>query len=979
MTTISRLNWKVQLAFWSAISTLVLVGAVSYRGIVASSDSERWVSHTHEVLENLQDLVSAMVSAESSYRGFVLTGDESAADAYRTSALQVRLDETEVRKLTADNAEQQRRLSEMERLVAGKFQFADSVISLRRSQGGGAAADAIRTGLGIQLMAEFQEIAREMRNEETRLLLLRDAESKRRLRQAEAVLLVGILLGMSIAFATGWSFQLDSSARGRAEALLRDSEEKYRMLVEGVLGYAIFMLDPEGRVVSWNAGAERIKGYTAEQIMGQNFSVFFTPEDRKLGRPEEVLRMTTSDGRHQEYATRVRKDGTEFPASITLTALLDNHRGLRGFSEISNDLSESKSLETKYRALLEAAPDAMVVVNQREEIVLLNAQVEKQFGYRRDELLGQKVETIIPSGFAERLVADALRTSAEALAQRIGTGIELIGRRKDGSVFPIEIMLSPLENAEGILVTAAIRDITARRLAEHALLKSEESFSKAFRSSPLPISIATQAEGRYLDVNDALINMLGYKREQLIGRTSAELNFWEDPSQRVEMLRWLGDKGRVTGLRTQFVTATGEIRDADVSAELIEIDGQSCVLAITRDITETLRLEAQFRQAQKMEAVGRLAGGVAHDFNNLLGVILGYSDLALDVIAPESPVNRHLEQIKKASNRAVALTRQLLAFSRQEVVFTKILDLNEVVQNLTTMLQRLVGEDIDMSFRPVIPIGSIKADPGQVEQVLMNLVVNARDAMPGSGKIIIETRHADLDEHYVSHHPGSAAGRYVVLSVSDTGCGIDEKIKSQIFEPFFTTKEIGRGTGLGLSTVYGIVKQSGGTIFVYSELDKGTSFKIYFPRVAGEAEQIGQLLEEIDFPGGSETVLVVEDDLSLRALAVTILQDAGYRVMEAENAQIALEILQDLLSEIDLLLTDVIMPGKSGVELLEEAKLIRPNLRALFVSGYTGDLFALRGGVLADHAFLEKPFTRNSLLKRVRLALHNEPVELKSD
>jgi two-component system, cell cycle sensor histidine kinase and response regulator CckA len=537
----------------------------------------------------------------------------------------------------------------------------------------------------------------------------------------------------------------------------------------------------------------------------------------------------------------------------------------------------------------------------------------------------------------------------------------------------VEAYANPLKDSQGRVRggVAAFRDITEWKRSEEALRKSEERFSKAFRSSPVAITISTAADGRYLDANEAFLQMVGLKREEVIGRTTAELSFWARPSTRTDILQRLQESGRVTGLRVQGAASTGEIRELDLSAELIEIEAQLCVLAITRDITETLRLEAQFRQAQKMEAVGRLAGGVAHDFNNLLGVILGYSELALTQIAPESPVLRHLEQIKKASNRAAGLTRQLLAFSRQQVVFPKNLNLNEVVQNVTTMLQRVVGEDVAISFRPAVPLGIINADPGQIEQILMNLAVNARDAMPRGGEIVIETGHAELDEHYVSQHPGAHAGRHVVLAVSDTGSGIDEHIKSQIFEPFFTTKEIGQGTGLGLSTVYGIVKQGGGTIFVYSEPGKGTTFKIYFPRVAAEAEHLVPSPAETEFPAGSETILVVEDDELLRELTVRMLQDAGYRVINAKNVEAALDILKAGTPEIDLLLTDVIMPGKSGPELLEQAKAIRPNLhlRSLFVSGYTGDLLARRGGVVPEAAFLEKPFTRSSLLKKVRSAL----------
>ena len=485
MTTTSRLNRKVQLAFGSAIVTLLVVGAISYRGMAVSSESDRWVRHTHEVLENLQDLSSTMESIESSSRGFILTGKEPSLESYRASILSAEQDEATVRSLTADNPVQRRQLPALEALVAQKIQFAEMVMNLRRAKGLEAAADAIRSGADQRIMDEFQGVVRKMRDEELRLLVLRDADAKRRLGQTKTVLILGTILGLFISAAAGWSVQRHNSGRGLAEESLRGSEEKYRMLVDGVQDYAIFMLDPRGQIISWNAGAERIKGYTAEQIIGHNCSCFFTPDDIKRGRPEEILRMTAASGRHEEQSVRVRKDGSRFLANVTFTALRDAAGSLRGFSEISHDLSEIKESEAKYRGLLEAAPDAIVVVKQGGEIVLLNVQAEKQFGYRRDELVGQKVKSIIPEGFAERLIADALRSAEDALAQQIGTGIELSGRRKDGSEFPIEIMLSPLESAEGILVTAAIRDITTRKESEANLRRALEAAEAASQAKTL--------------------------------------------------------------------------------------------------------------------------------------------------------------------------------------------------------------------------------------------------------------------------------------------------------------------------------------------------------------------------------------------------------------------------------------------------------------------------------------------------------------
>jgi two-component system, cell cycle sensor histidine kinase and response regulator CckA len=443
----------------------------------------------------------------------------------------------------------------------------------------------------------------------------------------------------------------------------------------------------------------------------------------------------------------------------------------------------------------------------------------------------------------------------------------------------------------------------------------------------------------------------------------------------MELLRQLKEEEQAAKHHTRYRTAKGEIREAEVWAESIELDGQPCVLWIIRDVTKFRQLEAQFRQAQKMEAVGRLAAGISHDFNNILSIILGYSDLSLGLIAPENPVNRYLSETKKAAERAASLTQQLLAFSRKQVVFPKILDLNDIVHNAITMFLRLVGEDIEIEFRPTTPLGSIEVDPGQIEQVLMNLVVNARDAMAIGGKIIIETGEAELDEGYVSRHPGSHAGQHVVLAVSDTGCGMDESIKSRIFEPFFTTKAVGHGTGLGLSTVYGIVKQSEGYILVYSETGKGTTFKIYFPRVIEKAEALVLSHEVAEPPRGSATILVVEDDKKLREITVKLLQDGGYRVVEAKDAEDALTILAASQPGIDLLLTDVIMPAKSGAELARQAKESHPNLRSMFMSGYTGDLVGRQGVLMEEASFLEKPFTRRSLLAKVYSVLHSQPAK----
>ena len=387
------------------------------------------------------------------------------------------------------------------------------------------------------------------------------------------------------------------------------------------------------------------------------------------------------------------------------------------------------------------------------------------------------------------------------------------------------------------------------------------------------------------------------------------------------------------------------------------------------DITEYKQLEEQFRQAQKMEAIGQLAGGVAHDFNNLLTIISGHTDLALMEIDPANPLHEDLKEVLTASNRAADLTRQLLAFSRKQTLSLRILNLNDIVNGLEKMMRRTIGEDIDLITRSEDDLWSVKADPGQIEQVIINLVVNARDAMPQGGKLTIETQNVELDEEYARTHVEVKPGSHVMLAVSDSGCGMSEEHKNKIFDPFFTTKERGKGTGLGLSTVYGIVKQSGGNIWVYSELGKGTSFKIYLPMVSEEAEEFVRSESSVELPRGSETVLIVEDEDGVRHLVTKVLKRQGYKTMEAQSGDEALRICLELEKPVDLLITDVIMPIMGGVELVEKLQEIWSDLKVLFMSGYTTNAIIHNGTLDKGTNYLQKPSRPVDIAWKVRRVL----------
>jgi len=768
-----------------------------------------------------------------------------------------------------------------------------------------------------------------------------------------------------------------------ADQALRASEIRYRRLFETAKDGILILDGHSGLIIDVNPFLTELLDYPREEFIGKALW--------DIG-PFKNIAASKAAFRELEEKEYIRYDDLPLEArsgrrvNVEFVSNVYRENGNRVIQCNIRDISARKRTELALSAsqgqlssIVNSAMDAIVTVDRDQRIVLFNPAAEKMFGYRAGEMAGQPLGRLLPERFrASHATLVNVFSHTNMTARRLGGLNSLSALRANGHEFPIEASISGTCFAGEQYLTAIIRDVTEREWATEELGKSEERFRQAFRCSPLAGSISTMAEGRYLDVNEAFLEMLKYERDDVLGRTAFELGFWTEPSHRVDMIQRLEQKGRVVAFETQLRTCQGEVRLVDVSADVIIIEGMRCMLAITRDITDIRRLEAQFLQAQKMEAVGRLAGGVAHDFNNILSVILGYTDLALDLAPSEHPANKHLEQIKTGANRAVLLTQQLLAFCRQEVVFPRILDLNKLVDNVIDMLGHVVGEDVKVSLRSTTPITCIKADRSQIEQILMNLAVNARDAMPRGGKIIIETGRAELDEIYVSQHPGSHAGPNVLLAVSDTGCGMSKDIQSKIFEPFFTTKSAGKGTGLGLSTVYDIVKQNGGGISVYSEPGKGATFKIYFPSVAECAEYPFLPQEEARPLEGSETVLVVEDDEPLRELAATVLTNAGYRVIQARDAEAALRMLQDPEPEIHLLLTDVIMPGKNGAELLALAEVFRPNLRSLFMSGYAAHLVAQHDRLTMDTAFLEKPFTRRSLLTKVYSALHGEVAKTQS-
>jgi two-component system cell cycle sensor histidine kinase/response regulator CckA len=511
----------------------------------------------------------------------------------------------------------------------------------------------------------------------------------------------------------------------------------------------------------------------------------------------------------------------------------------------------------------------------------------------------------------------------------------------------------------------------ARRKTEMALRESEEKYRTLFDSAGDAIFIH-DVDGRILATNTAACERYGYTQSQLLSMTVAMVDNPAHAAHAPARIARLMEEGALQ-FETEHRHRDGRVISVDVNARRIAWSGQTATMSICRDITERKRAEAehrrleeQFQVSQKMEAIGSLAGGVAHDFNNLLTVILNYTGFAIEKVGKGDPLWELLVEVKKAGERAAALTRQLLAFSRKQVLALQVLDLNQLVANLEKMLRRLIGEDIHLEQRLAPDLGRIKADPGQIEQVIMNLVVNARDAMPDGGKLTIETSNIDLDEEYATRHLAVTPGPHVLLAISDSGCGMDAATLKRLFEPFFTTKAQGKGTGLGLSTVYGIVKQSGGDIQVYSEVGKGTTFKVYLPRMSDD-EKPEELKTTGERPAvGHETILLVEDEAALREVVERMLRAMRYKVLKAASGSEALRIGQQYQSEIHLLLTDVVMPQMSGRQLAEQLIGQRPSMRVLYMSGYTDDAIVHHGVLDPGTEFISKPFTSADLARKVR-------------
>ena len=632
----------------------------------------------------------------------------------------------------------------------------------------------------------------------------------------------------------------------------------FELLINAIVDYAIFMLDTDGVVKAWNKGAERLKRYLADEIIGKPFSIFYTPEDREKGLPQRALATAAETGRFASEGWRVRKDGSRFWALVVLDAIRDEEGRLIGFAKVTRDITERQQAhndllesERRYRRLVEAVVDyAIFQLDSSGHVATWNPGAERIKGYRPEEIIGRHFSTFYTPEDLEKGVPKAALAEAAALGRFEAEGWRM---RKDGTRFWASVVIDRITDESGAIIGFAkvTRDLTERKQAQD----------------------------------------------------------------------------------------------------------------------ELQRVQEQLVASQKLEAVGQLSGGIAHDFNNLLMIVLGSIENAerssRNIGGPN--LHRALANAKRGAQRAAALTSRLLAFSRRQALAPKPINLNGFLSGLQEFLQRTLGERIEVQTVGGAGLWQIEADVNHLESTIVNLAINARDAMPNGGKLTIEAANVSVDEDYSRANPELAVGQYVVISVSDTGSGMSPEVLNHVFEPFFTTKEPGQGTGLGLSQVYGFVKQSGGHVKIYSEVGEGTSIKMYFPRYIGNAQPASDDADEFISEGASvESILVVEDDADLRAYVSDVLRELNYRVLSAGSAQAALTILLQEDQQVDLLLTDVVMPGINGRELGRRAQQIRPQLRILYMTGYSRNAVVHQGRLDEGVDLLEKPVTQARLALKVR-------------
>jgi len=741
----------------------------------------------------------------------------------------------------------------------------------------------------------------------------------------------------------------------------------------------VVITDAQGTILWVNAAFTRMTGYTSAEAIGQNPRLLKSGEHPPAFYQDLWSTIASGKSWTGEMTNR-RKDGSVYVEEQTITPVLNAGGNPAYFIAVKHDRTLRRQAdnalrrsEERYRLLAENISDVIGLYDLGTNAVYVSPSVQQLRGYTPAEMIARPMMDQLAPGsrdLAMRVFQEEMEMerSGRADPARSRT-VEFEVLCKDGTTVWTESKLTAVRDSSGSLTgfVAVSRDITERKRVEETLRNTSQTLRTLIDASVLAI-VALDRDGRVTLWNNAATRMFGWSAQEVLGRPFPAVP--EDRRAEFEDGRVRSQAGEDVVYETQRRRKDGSLVDVlRSSAAIFDPQGELAgTMAILVDITERKQLEEQLRQAVKMEGIGRLAGGIAHDFNNLLTVIGGRSYILLSQLPAGHAMRRDLLLIQQTGDRAAALTRQLLAFSRKQMLAPAVIDLNEIVSGMRALLERVLGEDVDLIMDLDPSLGHVSADPGQLEQVILNMAVNARDAMPEGGQLTLETRHLDVDPPYARQKVELAPGPYEVLSISDTGVGMDAATVARVFEPFFTTKAVGKGTGLGLATAYGIVKQSGGHITVHSEPGSGATFRIYLPRTES-SESASLAVEETAARRGTEVVLLAEDDINLRALTRDILASNGYTVLESQDVEDALRIAERQDGTIQLLLTDVVMPRMSGRVLAEAVKRFRPDVKVLYMSGYTDNAIVHHGVLDPGTALLQKPFSPAALARKVREVL----------
>lgn len=756
----------------------------------------------------------------------------------------------------------------------------------------------------------------------------------------------------------------DITERKKAEDRLR-----LQALVLDQINDQVTVTDLSGAIMYVNEAQERVLGYSAMDLVGRPTTVY--GQDPKHGvTQEQILQRTLKDGHWRGEIVNTASDGSTVVMECR-TQVVSNDAGEPAcLVGIATDITENKRAEEalreseeNFRTFFESMSDIIIVASHEGNLLFTNKAACSKLGYLAAELASMNILDLHPSNTRHEAAAIF---SAMLRGERDSCPLPLAA--KDGSPIPAETRIWLGKWNHENCIFAICKDLTAEQ-------EAQQRFERLFRHNPSPMALSTVPGRRFFDVNDAFVAVTGYSLDDIRGKTTAEVGLAANPEEMGHAAEQLHLEGRIVNCEFQIRRRDGAILDGMFSGEVIRNQGREYFLTVMVDITARKRaeearqkLEVQLRQSQKMEAVGQLAGGIAHDFNNLLQVILGYGDMALTATGPDSPAHDFVTLMLKAGSRAQTLVSQLLAFSRRQVLEMKSVNLNDVIMDMMKMLRRVIGEHIALEFMPACDLGWVRADAGQMGQILTNLCVNARDAMPEGGTITIKTENVTLDDAFCQAHSWAQPGAYALIGVIDTGCGMAPEVLEKAFEPFFTTKEVGKGTGLGLATVYGLVKQHGGLVHVCSDAGNGTAFRIYLPLADATEASLEEIIEA-PVRGGSETILLAEDDAMVRRLSQAVLEDAGYTVLAACNGQEALETFESNTGKIDLVLLDVIMPKLSGRAVYDQIRKTRPQLRTLFISGYNMETVHTNFALAEGLTLIQKPCRREDLLRKVREVL----------